>query len=110
MIDSTSEREGRYGVYFIFQAMEQGWGLRPARQLVERNGPEADYPILQKHRARYRYFYFYPGDEVLGPMIVRMGTFIPFEASYYLNGHSHIEQELLREGVGAIPPPPAGPH
>ena len=38
--------------------------------------------------------------KVLGPMIVRMGTFIPFEASYYLNGHSHIEQELRKAGVG----------
>ncbi len=94
------EREGRFGVYFIFQAMEQGWTFRPGRQLVKRNGPEADYPILHKHRARYRYFYFYLRDEVLGPMIVRLGTFIPFEASYYLNGHSYIERELLRQGVG----------
>jgi len=31
--------------------------------------------------ARYRYYYFYLRDEVLGPLIVRMGTFIPFEAS-----------------------------
>jgi len=27
-------------------------------------------------------------------MIVRMGTFIPFEASYYLNGHGYIEGQL----------------
>ena len=60
----------------------------------------ADYPILYRHRSRYRYFYFYLRDEVLGPMIVRMGTFIPFEASYYLNGHSYIERELRRRGVG----------
>ena len=33
-------------------------------------------------------------------MVVRLGTFIPFEASYYLNGHSYIEQELGRQGVG----------
>jgi hypothetical protein len=93
------ERAGCYGVYFIFQAMEQGWTFRPGRQLVKRNAPEADYPILHKHRARYRYFYFYLRDEVLGPMVLRMGTFIPFEASYYLNGHSYIEQELNRRQV-----------
>jgi hypothetical protein len=95
------ERDQRYGVYFIFQAMEQGWTYRPGSQLVSRGpGLPADYPILHKHRARYRYYYFYLRDEVLGPMIVRMGTFIPFEASYYLNGHSYIEQELCRQGVG----------
>jgi len=94
------ERAGRYGVYFIFQAMEQGWTFRPGQKLVKRDGPDADYPILHKHRARYRYFYFYLRDEVLGPMVLRMGTFIPFEASYYLNGHSYIEQELTRQQVG----------
>lgn len=95
------QRENRYGVYFIFQAMEQGWTFRPGHRLVARTpGGPADYPILHKHRSRYRYFYFYLRDEVLGPMIVRVGTFIPFEASYYLNGHSYIEQELRRQGIG----------
>jgi hypothetical protein len=94
------EQDDAYGVYFIFQAMEQGWTFRPGRLMVKRHGPEADYPILHKHRARYRYFYFYVRDQVLGPMIVRMGTFIPFEASYYLNGHSYIEQELRHVDVG----------
>ncbi|HXG95243.1 MAG TPA: hypothetical protein VNN73_23100 [Blastocatellia bacterium] len=28
-----------------------------------------------------------------------MGTFIPFEASYYLNGHHYIERELLKGGM-----------
>jgi len=93
------ERADGYGVYFIFQAMEQGWTFRPGRRMVQRSGPEADYPILHRHRARYRYFYFYLRDEVLGPMVVRLGTFIPFEASYYLNGHSYMEQELRKAGV-----------
>ena len=97
------ERANRFGVYFIFQALEQGWTFRPGRQLVSRTpGGPADYPILYRHRSRYRYFYFYLRDwpSALGPMIVRMGTFIPFEASYYLNGHSYIERELRRRGVG----------
>ena len=94
------ERADRFGVYFIFQALEQGWTFRPGRLVSREPGGPADYPILYRHRSRYRYFYFYLRDEVLGPMIVRMGTFIPFEASYYLNGHSYIERELRRRGVG----------
>jgi hypothetical protein len=93
------KRADRYGVYFIFQTMEQGWTFRPGQRLVKRHGPDADYPILHRHRARYRYYYFYLRDEVLGPMIVRMGTFIPFEASYYLNGHSYIEARLRQLGI-----------
>jgi hypothetical protein len=94
------ERANRFGVYFIFQALEQGWTYRPARLVSRGPGGPENYPILCRHRARYRYFYFYLRDETLGPMIVRMGTFIPFEASYYLNGHSFVEQELRKQGVG----------
>ncbi len=32
-------------------------------------------------------------------MILRLGTFIPFEASYYLNGHSYIEGQLRAAGI-----------
>ena len=83
----STERRKQFGLYFIFQTMEQGWTFRPGRQLVARvPGGPADYPILHRHRARYRYYNFYLRDEVLGPMALAMGTFIPFEASYYLNG------------------------
>jgi hypothetical protein len=94
------QRRNQFGVYFIFQTMEQGWTLRPGARLVARHpGGPADYPILHRHRARYRYYYFYLRDEVLGAVILRVGTFIPFEASYYLNGHSYMEGQLNREGV-----------
>ena len=33
-------------------------------------------------------------------MVMRVGSFVPFQATYYLNGHSFIEQELNRTGVG----------
>jgi hypothetical protein len=94
------ERLNRFGVYFIFQAMERGWTFRPGRLAQRHPGGEADYPILRRYRSRYRYYYFYIRDEVLGAMVVRIGTFIPFEASYYLNGHHFIERELIRDGVG----------
>lgn len=92
------ERADQYGVYFIFQASEQGWTYRPG-QIPVRQPDGSEYPILHKHRSRYRFYYFYLRDEVLGPMVLRMGTFIPFEASYYLNGHSYVAQELRRQGA-----------
>ena len=33
-------------------------------------------------------------------MVMRVGSFFPFQATYYLNGHSFIEQELNRAGIG----------
>src|SRR5437899_6425438 len=36
---------------------------------------------------------------VLGPIIVRVASFFPFPATYWLNGHSFIEQELKRKKI-----------
>jgi len=36
---------------------------------------------------------------VLGPIIIRVASFFPFHATYWLNGHSFIEQELNRAQV-----------
>ena len=33
-------------------------------------------------------------------MVVRVASFFPFQTTYYLNGHSFIEQELKRAGIG----------
>jgi hypothetical protein len=30
-------------------------------------------------------------DEVVGPMVIRAAPFLPFQATYYLNGHSYME-------------------
>jgi hypothetical protein len=39
-------------------------------------------------------------DETLGPMVMRVASFFPFQTTYYLNGHSVIEQELNRARIG----------
>jgi hypothetical protein len=36
---------------------------------------------------------------VPGPIIVRMASFFPFRATYWLNGHCFIERELERAGI-----------
>ena len=46
------------------------------------------------------HYYFYIRDEVLGPVVMRVGSFFPFQTTYYLNGHSFIEQELKRAQIG----------
>lgn len=33
-------------------------------------------------------------------MVMRMASFFPFQATYYLNGHSFMERELLRAQIG----------
>lgn len=37
---------------------------------------------------------------MLGPIIVRVASFFPFHSTYWLNGHSFIQRELERAGIG----------
>lgn len=88
------ERAGQYGVYSIFQSMEQGPTFRCSMPKFPTQDP--NHRILRRQRSRYTHYYFYLRDETLGPMVMRVASFFPFRATYYLNGHSFIEQELNR--------------
>jgi hypothetical protein len=91
------EKNAAYGVYFIFKSMEQGPTFRISMPRYPTKDP--NYRILARQRSRFTHYYFYVRDEVLGPMVLRVASFFPFQATYYLNGHSFIEQELNRAGV-----------
>ncbi|MDA0811369.1 MAG: hypothetical protein O3C21_03105 [Verrucomicrobia bacterium] len=66
--------------------MEQGPSFRISEPKFPTNDP--DYTILSKQRSRYQFYYFYIIDEVLGPLCVRVGSFLPFQVTAYLNGHN----------------------
>jgi hypothetical protein len=92
------EKDGKYGVYFIFQSMEQGQTFRCSQPKFPT--ADANHRILQPQRSRFTHYYFYLRDETLGPMVMRLASFFPFQATYYLNGHSFIQQELKRNNIG----------
>jgi hypothetical protein len=92
------EKAGEYGVYFIFQSMEQGPTFRCSVPKFPTQDP--NHRILRKQRSRYMHYYFYLRDETLGSMVMRVATFFPFQSTYFLNGHSFIEQELNRSQIG----------
>ena len=91
------ERQQRFGVYFILKSMELG----PSFRISTPKFPTADphYRLVAPQRTRYTHYYFYIRDEVLGPMLLCVGSFLPFHITYYLNGHHFIERELLRLGL-----------
>src|SRR6266403_1462849 len=91
-------RDDAYGVYFIFKSMEQGPSFRISVPKYATKDP--NYRILARQRSRFTHYYFYLRDETLGPMVMRVASFFPFQTTYYLNGHSFIEQELKRAQVG----------
>jgi len=92
------EKRGSFGVYFIFKSMEQGRTFRITVPKYPTQDP--NYRILAVQRSRFTHYYFYIRDEVLGPIIVRVASFFPFHATYWLNGHSFIQRELERTDVG----------
>ena len=92
------EKGNLCGVYFIFKSMEQGRTFRITVPKYPTQDP--NYRILAHQRSRFTHYYFYVRDEVLGPIIVRVASFFPFHATYWLNGHSFIERELKRSGIG----------
>ena len=92
------EKKNTYGVYFIFKSMEQGRTFRISVPKYPTQDP--NHRILAHQRSRFTHYYFYIRDEVLGPILVRVASFFPFHATYWLNGHSFIEQELNRKQLG----------
>ena len=94
----SMERRQRFGPYFIFKSMERGPTFRSLSPKYPTDDP--DYRILRRNWSRYTHYYFYVRDEVLGPLVICIGSFLPFQTTYYLNGHSFIAGELQRQGVG----------
>jgi hypothetical protein len=93
----SMERRKRFGVYFIFKSMEQGPTFRSVPPKFPTEDP--DYRIIKRKWSRYTHYYFYIRDEVLGPMVMCVGSFFPFQTTYYINGHHFIAGELQRQGV-----------
>src|SRR3954449_13091240 len=91
-------RADRCGVYYILKSMEQG----PTFRVTVPKYPtkDANYRILARRGSRFTHYYFYTRPKRLGPMVMRVASFLPFQTTYYLNGHSFIEQELNRARIG----------
>jgi hypothetical protein len=84
--------------WMSYKSMEQG----PTFRVTVPKYPTKDtkYRILARQRSRITHYYFYIRDETLGPIVMRVASFLPFQTTYYLNGHSFIEQELNRAQIG----------
>jgi hypothetical protein len=90
--------EGQFGVYYILKSREQG----PAFTCHDPKYPAKDpnYVIVRKTKRTYTYYYFYIYDEELGPIYLRIGSYPPFEATAYFNGHGFLARWLAKAGMG----------
>jgi len=95
---TKAKRTRSFGVYFILKSMEQATTFRSVAPRFTTDDP--DYRIIRKTRSRFTHYYFYIFDDVLGAMVLRVGSFLPFQTTWYLNGHHFMERECLRRRIG----------
>src|SRR5512140_2600733 len=89
-----------YGVYFIFKSMEQGPSFRISVPKYPTQDPH--HRILARQRSRYTPYYFYIRDEVLGPMVMRVGSFFPFP-NHLLSQRSQLHRAGTHPRAGRLP-------
>jgi hypothetical protein len=92
--------KGPAGVVVILTGTESGRTFVSYTPRYPPGGGDPSYRLLHPARKRFLHYYFYLLDPVLGPMSLRVGTFLPFTLAVFLNGHAFLAQELTRLGVG----------
>lgn len=92
--------KGTEGVVVILSSTETGRSFVSYTPRYPPPSGDPGYRLLHAARKRFLHYYFYVVDSVLGPMSLRVGTFLPFTVAVFLNGHSYLAQELTRAGVG----------
>ena len=67
-------------------------------QRTPRSGDE-NYRRIETGRKRFLHLYWYVWDPVMGPMSLRVATYLPFTVTCYLNGHHFVSERLRQAGV-----------
>lgn len=91
---------GDEGVVVILKSMEKS---RTFVSYEPRYSPPSgeDYRLIRNaHGKHFLHYYFYILDPVMGPMCLRVASYLPFSVNGYFNGHSFLLQQLRRRGIG----------
>jgi hypothetical protein len=67
-------------------------------QRTPRSG-DTTYRRIETGRKRFLHLYWYVWDPVMGPMSLRVATYLPFTVTGYLNGHHFVSERLREAGV-----------
>jgi hypothetical protein len=86
------------GIACILTSMELGTTFVSYEPRFKTNNDR--YRIIKRCRKLFQHLYFYVFDPILGPMSLRVGTYLPFSVQAYLNGHSFVAEQLTKQGIG----------
>jgi hypothetical protein len=87
------------GVVVILTSTEQGRTFVSSTPRYPPPSGDPHYRLISPCRKRFLHDSFSLLDPILGPMSLRVGTFLPFTLAVFLNGHSFLAQELTRQRV-----------
>lgn len=87
----------REGVACLLTSMEQGTTFVSYEPRFKTDNQQ--YRIIRRCRKQFQHLYWYVFDPVLGPMCLRVASYLPFGLQIYLNGHSFVAQRLGQQGA-----------
>lgn len=91
-----AEKAGRFGVVAIVSGQEFQW-VFSAKNRSSIPGV-VSYDFVKENR-RVGVYYFYIHDPEFGPGFIKIGTYFPYPAKVWLNGHEWAKQQAAREGI-----------
>lgn len=84
------------GVVVILKSMEQGPSFISYEPRFQPPSGD-DYRIIKRANGKqFQHYYFYVLDPVMGPMSLRVATYLPFTVACFMNGHSYLDRQLRR--------------
>jgi hypothetical protein len=91
-----AEREGRFGVVALVVAEEfqRVWSARNRSRK-----PGVACLDFFRERRRVGAYYFYILDPDFGPAFIKIGTYAPYAAKVWVNGHEWVKRQATRAGL-----------
>src|ERR1043165_5226507 len=90
----AAQSKTRFGVYAILMSKEVGPTFRCVYLPCHRG--KKHWLCLKPQRSQYRHYYFYINDPQLGACCLRVGAFLPFVVTAWINGHEFVARRLER--------------
>lgn len=87
-------RPTRDGVVFVGVAQERAISFKGTRSA----GEWVNYQF-SRESVYVKHYYFYLHDEDFGPVILKVGTYLPFPIKLIINGHEWAKRQLEKMGI-----------
>ena len=90
---------GDEGVVVILKSMEKSRTFVSYQPRYPAPSGEDYRQIRNAQGKHFLHYYFYILDPVMGPMCVRVASYLPFSVNCFFNGHSFLAQQLRRRSI-----------